>query len=75
MFIDSKLVADELRSLRDKKKVSAEEVSNSIGIHTNTLYKYERDASNMPLEWLEKLLNYYGIDELIFFKVIHEYNH
>ena len=75
MHIDSKLVAEELRSIRAKKKKTIEEVSNSIGIHFNTLSKYEKDASTMPLDTFEKLLNYYGIDEIIFFKIIREYNH
>jgi hypothetical protein len=29
----------------------------------------------MPLGLLSRLLKYYGIDEIIFFKIISEYNH
>lgn len=75
MFLDCKLVGEELKSLRNRQNKSIEKVSNDLGIHFNTLSKYEKDASNMTLELLEKVLNYYGIDELIFFKVIREYNH
>jgi transcriptional regulator with XRE-family HTH domain len=75
MYLDSKLVAEELKSLRTKKNKTIEEVSNAVGIHFNTLSKYEKDASDLQLGLLEKILNYYGIDELIFFKVIREYNH
>jgi transcriptional regulator with XRE-family HTH domain len=75
MNIDCLLVAQELKSLRSKCNKSLEEVSNSIGIHLNTLSKYEKNASDMNLGLLEKLLEYYEVDELIFFKVIREYNH
>ena len=75
MYLDSKAVAQELKFLRERKNKTVEEVSNDLGIHTNTLYKYEKDAADLKLEFLEKILNYYGIDELIFFKLIREYNH
>lgn len=75
MHLDGKLIAEELRSLRSKKNKTIEEVSKALNIHFNTLSKYEKDASDMQLGTLEKILNYYEIDELIFFKVIREYNH
>lgn len=75
MFIDTKLVAKELKILRERNNKTVEEVSNDLNIHTNTLYKYEKDAADLKLESLEKILNYYQIDELIFFKLIREYNH
>ena len=75
MNIDCALVGQELKSLRSKSNQSIEEVSNAIGIHFNTLSKYEKNASDMSLSLLEKLLDYYKVDELIFFKVIREYNH
>lgn len=75
MYLDSISIGQELKSLRNKKNKSIEEVSNDLGIHFNTLSKYEKDAHDMQLGMLEKMLAYYGIDELIFFKVIREYNH
>lgn len=75
MYLDGKLIGEELKSLRSKKDLSIDTVSNALGIHFNTLSKYEKDASDMQLGMLEKILNYYKIDELIFFKVIREYNH
>lgn len=75
MFIDGKLVADELKSIRTRKGLSIKQVSEDIGIHFNSLSKYEKNADDMQLNILEKLLAYYNIDELIFFKVIREYNH
>ena len=75
MYIDGKLVGEEIKSLRTKKGLTIEKVSSDLGIHFNTLSKYEKDASDMQLSMLEKILDYYSIDELIFFKVIREYNH
>ena len=75
MYIDGILVARELKALRERKDKSIIEACNELGIHTNTLYKYERDANDMNLGLLEKLLKYYSVDELIFFKTIREYNH
>lgn len=75
MKIDGKIVGSELRSLRMKKRISAEDVCNNVGIHINSLYKYEKDASILKLETLEKMLDYYGTDVFIFFKMISEYNH
>lgn len=75
MKIDGKIVGSELRSLRMKKRLSAEDVCDNVGIHINSLYKYEKDASLLKLETLEKMLDYYGTDVFIFFKMISEYNH
>lgn len=75
MYIDSILVARELKALRERKDKTIVEACNELGIHTNTLYKYEKDASDMNLGLLERLLKYYSVDELIFFRTIREYNH
>lgn len=75
MYLDGVLIAKELRALREKRNKTSAEASNDLGIHLNTLYKYEKDASTMSLELLERALKYYDMDELIFFKIIREYNH
>lgn len=75
MKINGEIVGSELRSLRIKNKLTAEEVCKNVGINTTSLYKYERDASDMKYKTLEKMLNYYNTDPLIFFKVISEYIH
>ena len=75
MLINGILIGEELKSLRIKKNLSIEQVSQELSIHSNTLYKYEKNASDMKLGMLEKLLNFYQIDEIIFFKIIREYNH
>lgn len=75
MYLNSVMIGRELKSLRDRRDKSIEEVSSDLGIHYNTLSKYEKDAKDMQLGMLAKILDYYGIDELIFFKFIREYNH
>ena len=75
MKIDGKIVASELKSIRAKKRLSADEVCKNVGINSNSLYKYENDATVMKLDTLLKMLSYYEVDINIFFKVISEYNH
>lgn len=74
-MIGGKLIGNELRSLRNKNGKTAEDVSNDMNIHQNTLYKYEKDATDLPLGLFQKLLNYYDTNEIIFFKIVREYNH
>ena len=75
MKIDGKLLGMELRALRVKKHLSAEEVCKNLDIHITTLYKCERDAFKIRLGTLEKLLNFYGLDTFIFFEMVSAYNH
>lgn len=75
MNIDSKSVANELAGLRAKQHKTLKEAAEGIGIHHNTLANYEKDASKMSLDLLEKILKFYEVDELIFFRNIREYNH
>ena len=69
------MLGKELKLLRTRQNKTLEQASNDLDIHFNTLSKYEKDASDMHLSMLEKVLTYYNIDELIFFKIIREYNH
>ena len=75
MKIDGKKVGVELRALRIKNKRSAIETAKYMGINIGTFYRYERDASRLNIGLLEKLLDYYGSNLSIFFKMISEYNH
>ena len=75
MKIDGKTVANELRSLRAKKRVSADDICEKVGIHSNSLYRYENDASLLRMDILMKILDYYDTDVYIFFKNISENNH
>lgn len=74
-MLNGKLIGEELRNIRNKSGISIDIISKDNDIHQNTLYKYEKDATDMPLGLLSKLLKYYGIDETIFFKIVSEYNH
>lgn len=73
MKIDGKKIACELRSLRIKNGLNAEEVCNNVGINRTSLYKYEKDASDIKWKTLEKMLTFYNVDPVIFFKLISEY--
>ncbi len=75
MKIDGKLIAKELKSLRIKNGYTIEDICNNISLNTSTAYKYERNADNMQLKILTKYLDFYKIDEVIFFKMIGAYNH
>ncbi len=74
-MLNGKLIGEELRNIRNKSGKNIDIISKDNDIHSNTLYKYEKDATDMPLGLLSRLLKYYGIDEIIFFKIISEYNH
>ncbi len=74
-MLNGKLIGEELRNIRNKSGKNIDIISKDNDIHWNTLYKYEKDATDMPLGLLSRLLKYYGIDEIIFFKIISEYNH
>lgn len=75
MNINGVEIGKELMALRKKNNISLEYLSKELDVHTNTLSKYEKDASDMKLSLLEKLLSYYEMDILIFFKLVREYNH
>lgn len=70
MFIDGISIARNLTNLRDKKNISLEQMSKDLSISKNMLKKYEKDASKIKLNTLEKILDYFNEDELIFFKTI-----
>lgn len=55
-----------LGAIRKNYSLTAKEVSAELGIHQQTLLKYENDSSNIPLSLLKKISDYYhvGIDEI-----------
>lgn len=73
MYIDGKEVAKELKALRARSGYSGEEVASKIGIHANSLYKYEKDASRLSMDIFEKLLRVYNVDEVMFFSNVHKF--
>lgn len=74
-MITGKLIGEELRALRNKKNFTIEYVAKELDIHPNTLTKYEKTADDCKVETFLKLLDFYETNELIFFKVIRDYNH
>lgn len=40
---------------------SRQEVAEIVGIHPQTLGKYEKDSSSIPMDLLTKLSNLYGL--------------
>lgn len=50
------LIAEELRSLRAKSKLSLEKVSDLAGINKDTLCRYENNQVSMIIDTLEKIL-------------------
>lgn len=75
MYLNGGIIARELKALRVKNGYTAKEVSDGIKIHSNTILKYEKDATNMQLGTLKKILDFYNLDEFIFFNILREYNH
>lgn len=71
----SEQVGKELKSIRDKRGETLEEVSKHVKIHKNTLSIYENDSKKIQMKKLEELLDYYGLNMYYFFKQIYDYNH
>ncbi|MBS4750351.1 helix-turn-helix transcriptional regulator [Carnobacteriaceae bacterium zg-ZUI78] len=52
-----------LRALRANYSLSAKEVAKELGIHHQTLLKYENDSTDIPISLLETLANFYKVDK------------
>ena len=63
------LIADELRSIRAKKKYSIETVASISGVNKDTISRYENNLVSMQIDNLEKLLECYGIKFDIFLQI------
>lgn len=51
-----------LRAIRTNYSLTAKEVAEKIGIHQQTLLKYEHDSSKIPMDLLTKLADFYKVD-------------
>lgn len=69
------LIAEELRSIRAKKKLSVEYVAKKTAISKDTISRYENNIVSMHIDNLEKLLEFYDTDFAIFFKTIYANKH
>lgn len=64
-----------LRALRTNYSLSAKEVAEEIGIHHQTLLKYEHDSTRIPVNLLRKLADFYEVDpDFIFLGKKYELN-
>lgn len=50
-----------LRALRVNYGLTAKEVAADLGIHHQTLLKYENDSTKIPMDLLSKLANFYNV--------------
>ncbi|MGG5339985.1 hypothetical protein IGJ48_002693 [Enterococcus pernyi] len=53
------MISISLRSARVNAGLTIKEAAKIIGIHHETLSKYEKDSSNIPMSLLNKLSNLY----------------
>lgn len=51
-----------LRALRVNYSLSAKEVAQELGIHQQTLLKYEIDSSKIPVSLLSELADFYEVE-------------
>lgn len=52
---------EQLQTLRKKKGLTQEDISDIIGVKLSTYQKYERDAISPPYETLLKLADFYNV--------------
>lgn len=65
-----------LRALRVNYNLTAEEVAKKLGIHQQTLLKYENDSSKIPVSLLNDLANFYEVEiDFIFLGKKYDLNH
>ncbi|MCK1257225.1 helix-turn-helix transcriptional regulator [Streptococcus uberis] len=51
-----------LRALRTNYSLTAKEVADELGIHQQTLLKYEIDSTDIPFSLLNELASFYKVD-------------
>ena len=55
------MIGHKLKELRSKKSLTIAQVSEKLGINTNTYAKYERCERDVSTETLSKLAGFYGV--------------
>lgn len=62
-----------LEALRVNYSLSAQEVADELGIHLQTLLKYEKDSSKIPMNIAQKLAKLYktDMDNIFFGEKVH----
>lgn len=69
------LIAEELRGLRAKSKLSLENVAEKAKVNKDTISRYENNQVSMQIDNLEKILDVYGEKFDIFFTKIYANKH
>ena len=75
MIVNGEIIAKELKGLRTKNNLTQKQLADILGIHENTIRKYETNATDLSLELFHKWLDHFDIDEIVFFNIVREYNH
>lgn len=52
-----------LRALRVNVGLTAKEVAKVVGVHQQTLLKYENDSTDIRIDLLAKLAEFYNVDQ------------
>ncbi len=60
-------IGKELKIIRIRDNLKLEDVADKLNINRETLRRYENNSSGLSVERLEELLDFYGVDKLIFF--------
>lgn len=61
MAFDKNVMADNLRGLRAKKRMTQEEVAKAIGVSVNTVQNYENGAGSVSYETAWALADLYEV--------------
>ena len=69
--IYEKNISDRLIALRAVNKLSLEEVAIKLGVHRETIRRYENHPKNMNIDVFIKILNVYNTNPIIFFNEIY----
>ena len=67
----NKNISSKLKGLRAEKGFSLEEMAEKIGVHRETLRKYESNPSSIEIGTLLKMLDIYDLDTTDFFELIY----
>lgn len=69
--ISEKIISDRLIELRAVNKLSLEDVAIELGVHRETVRRYENHPNCMNIDSFIKMLNVYNTNPIIFFKEIY----
>ena len=68
-------IAIEMKKTRMRNLFKREDIAKKLNVSAETIRRYETDCSGLTVEKMEKLLNIYNVDRLIFFTNVCAYIH